>query len=111
MVSFTMFTILVRAPISSLLSEFYLQYLENSKIYNLLLNYNVEGYFRYVDEILIVYNESSTNIDDLLDQFNNLSPKLKFTLEKEIDRRINFLDITIYRESNKLSVDIYRKPT
>jgi cellobiose phosphorylase len=34
-----------------------------------------------------------------------------FTLEREKERKINFLDITIYREQSKLSTDIYRKPT
>jgi hypothetical protein len=33
------------APTSSILSEFYLQHLENSKIYDTLLNFNIMGYF------------------------------------------------------------------
>ena len=57
----------MRAPSSYILSEFYLKYLENSRIFNLLINHNIEGYFRYVDDIAIVYNESKTNIDHLLD--------------------------------------------
>jgi hypothetical protein len=69
----------MEAPTSSILSEFYLQYFENSKLFNLLLGHSIEGYFRYVDDILIVYNESKTNTDNLLDHFNNLTTKLKFT--------------------------------
>jgi hypothetical protein len=42
--------------------------------------------------------------------FNNISPKLKFTIEKEIEHKIKFLDITINREPNKMSVNIYKKP-
>ena len=42
-------------PTSSILSEFYLQHLENSKIYDNLLNFNIMGYFRYVDDLLIIY--------------------------------------------------------
>ena len=99
------------APTSSVFSEFYLQHLENHKIYNLLLSHKVEGYFRYVDDILIVYNEDNTNIDILLDHFNNLTPKLKFTIEKENNRQINFMDVAISRETNKLGINIYRKPT
>jgi len=64
---------------SSILLEFYLQYLEHHKIYSLFLSHRVEGYFRYVDDILIVYNEDNTNVDTLLDCFNNLNSKLKFT--------------------------------
>jgi hypothetical protein len=84
--------------------------LENTKIYNLLLHHTIEGYFHYADD-LIVYNENRTNINDALGCFNKLMPKLKFTLKREKDHRNNFLDIAIYREYHKLSVDIYRKPT
>jgi len=71
------------APSSSTLSEFYLQHVESHKIYSLLLNHKVEGYFRYVDDILIIYNEDNMNIYTLLNHFNNISPKLKFTIEKK----------------------------
>jgi len=54
------------APSSSILSEFYLQCLENSRIYDLLRTHNNTGYFCYVDDILIVYNKSTTNIEGLL---------------------------------------------
>ena len=53
----------------------------------------------HVEDILIVYNESKTSIDNLLDHFNNLTPKLKLTLEKETEGKINFLDIRIFRET------------
>jgi hypothetical protein len=96
---------------SLILSEVYLQYLENSKIDNLLLSHNVVGYFRYVDDILIIYNEYITNIDILLHQFNNLTPKLNFTIEKETERKLHILDITITRGIEKFTIDIHRKPT
>jgi hypothetical protein len=101
----------MRAPTSSVLSEIYLQHLENTEICNLLIKHNIEGHFRYVDDIIIIYNENITNVSDLLDCFNKLNPKLVFTIEREKDRKINVLDITIYKEQSKLSTDIYRKPT
>ena len=88
------------APTSSIFSEFYLQYQENSRIYD-ILRIHITGYFRYVDNILIIHDDSTTNIEDFLQCFNNLTPKLKFTLEKEVGHRINFLDLTIHREHNK----------
>ena len=41
----------VGAPSSSIFSEFYLQFLEISKIYILLQSHNILGYFCYVDDI------------------------------------------------------------
>jgi hypothetical protein len=67
------------APTSPILSELYLQFLENSKIYTLLLDLNISGYFRYVDDILIIYKEITTSIEDLLNSLNELTPNLKFT--------------------------------
>ena len=101
----------MEAPTSSILSEFYLQHLENSKICNILLKFNIVGYFRYVDDLLIVYSVNKTDIEDLLNCFNNLTPKLNFTIEKEMRGSINILYIAIHREDNNFSIDIYRKPT
>jgi len=42
------------APISSILSEIYLQYIENTVIYDILLKHHIVLYFRYVDDILMV---------------------------------------------------------
>jgi len=36
---------------SSTFSEIYLQYIENTNIYGILLNSKVDGYFRYVGDI------------------------------------------------------------
>ena len=99
------------APTSSILSEFFLQHLENSQIYDILLNYNIVGYFRYVDDLLIIYNEWKTDIEELLCRFNDITPKLNFTIEKETGGNINFLDLTIHRDIDSFSIDIYRKPT
>jgi hypothetical protein len=69
------------------------------------------GYFRYVDDIVVVYNKDVTDIDVFLHQFNNLTPKLKFTIEKETDRKLHFLDITITRGIEKFTIDVHRKST
>jgi len=98
-------------PASSILSEVYLQHMENTTIHELLKKHRIEGYFRYIDDILIVYNDDNTNIYNVLEDFNNLAPKLKFTLEEEQKNQINFLDITIKKNQKGLSFEVYRKPT
>jgi hypothetical protein len=80
------------APTSSVFSEMYLQSIENTAIYDIL----VKKKPRYVDDILIIYNKPTTNINDVFNNFNNLMPTMKFTMEKEIDK-INFLYITIQK--------------
>ena len=99
------------APTSSVFSEIYLQNLENTKIAELLIKHNVEGYFRYVDDILVMYKEDQTNTNNMLDDFNSAIPNMKFTLEKEENNKINFLDNTIAKGHDSLLFEIYRKPT
>ena len=103
-------------PSSSILSEIYLQFLENTRIYDILLRHQIMGYFRYVDDILIVYdnnnnnNNSNTDTHKVLEQFNSITPILTFTIEPEQNNSIKFVDITISDEQ-KISFQIYRKPT
>jgi len=49
---------------------------------------DAEGYFRYVDDILVIYKDDKTNIHRVLEDFNNLVPSIKFTLEKEQNNRM-----------------------
>jgi len=56
----------VGAPTSSVLYEIYLQHLENTKIFDILGNSRVDGYFSYVDDVLLIYNENLTDIEDVL---------------------------------------------
>jgi hypothetical protein len=86
------------APTTSTLSEIYLQYIEHTKIIDILIHHNILGYFRYVDDILIAFNSKSTNIYEVFNSCYNLTPTLNFTMEGETDNRMNFLDITIKRK-------------
>ena len=69
-------------------------------------------YRRYVDDILIIFNESEEEErNKMMEKFNNHHPNLAFTNEYEENNRINFLDLTLSREKDHLEFDIYRKPT
>jgi Reverse transcriptase (RNA-dependent DNA polymerase). len=88
------------APSPSILSDVYLQLLENPCIYNILIQYQIICYFRYVDDVLIVYSENNTGIHQVLNLFNNIFPTLNFTTEKAQNDNINSLDISIYKTKN-----------
>ena len=45
-----------------------------------------------------------------IDSLNSLSLSLKFTLELEVDNKLNFLDLTLIKTDN-ISFNLYRKPT
>jgi hypothetical protein len=79
---------------------------DNTQIYPILIKQQIVAYSRYVDDILIIYDEK-TNITQTLKEFNKLQPTINFTSEKEQQESINFLDISIYREHNNLQFTIY----
>jgi hypothetical protein len=45
----------------------------------------------------------------LLNYLNSLDPHLKFTMETEIQEKLNFLDVTIQRENENIITSWYRK--
>jgi len=94
-----------------ILSEIYLQYLENTKIFYILLKHQIIGYFRYLDDILILYKNGVTNMCDMLDAFNKITPTMTFTMEEEVNTSIDLLDISISIDTPKISFNVYRKPT
>ena len=89
----------------------YPQYLESTRIFDILLQHQIIDYFWYVDDILILFNATTTDIQGVLDRFNDVSPTLSFTLEMEKDNGINFLDISIFKDNDTIQFKIYRKPT
>jgi hypothetical protein len=99
------------AHTSSFLSEIFLQYIENTEIFYILRSSRIEGYYRYVDDILIVYNESHTDIEEVQKSFNDITSDPNFTLEREKDGKLNFSDLTLTRKENELSFHIFRKHT
>ena len=44
-----------------------------------------------------------------LNYLNSLDPHLKFTMEKEMQETLNFLDVTIYKKNNKIIISWFRK--
>ena len=42
---------------------------------------------------------------------NNINEQLDFKATREINKSINYLDLTINRNINKFEINIYRKPT
>jgi hypothetical protein len=99
------------APTSPTLSEVCLQYMEHSHLYTILTENKIIGYFRYVADILIMYKKEDTDIELVLNQFNNTMPTLQFSIEKETNNSTSFLDITIHKNYDSLSFSVHRKRT
>jgi hypothetical protein len=97
--------------ISKKKAEFFLQHLEDTHLTHLSKKHNIAAYFRYVDDILLIYDSPRTDTSNITNDFNKIHPNMKFTAETESDNRINFLDITLHRTPTNWVISIHRKPT
>ena len=66
-------------------------------------------YARYMDDI--IRNIKQIDIEEKLATINNLHPSLKFTIEREENGSIPFLDMKIIHNNGQLSWTWYNKPT
>ena len=68
-------------------------------------------YFRYVDDILAAFDNEQDSLN-FLNFLNNRHPNIKFTIEKQINHSIAFLDVFISGINNQnLTLQTYHKST
>ena len=99
------------SPISGMLAELYLLYIENDYINHWSDSNEIIFYRRYVDGILIVYSQNKIKEDQIFEKISNIDKHLKLKMTTEENGNINFLDLTIHRGNKNLSISIYRKAT
>jgi hypothetical protein len=97
------------ATSSDLIAEIFLHHIEHSQLTRLTQKHKITNYCRYVDVILLIIDSNHSNIQNILDDFNSLHPKLQFTAETEKDHTLNFLDVSTQNPDN-LRTAIFRKP-
>jgi len=81
------------APLSSLVADVFVDHFEN-KLFSGNLFPNVLKRFRYVDDILCIWNGPVSELELFHNHLNSLEPSIDFTLEIG-GSSINFLDLTI----------------
>jgi hypothetical protein len=54
-------------PTSAILAEIFVQHLEHTIIIDILKDFQIIDYYRYVDDILIIYNVHTANIKNTLE--------------------------------------------
>jgi hypothetical protein len=90
------------APPSAIVAEAFIQHLQHTRMVDILKKSQIIDCHRYVNDILIIYNTRTTNINNTLEEFNKIH-------SGKINNKINFLDTSIAKTHNKLLLGIYRK--
>ena len=80
------------------------------KFGDIIHNYFVLNWKRFIDDCFIMWRKSFGNFSIVLDVLNNLDPNLKFTTD-ECDDKISFLNLLVYKDDNRVLTDIFYKDT
>jgi len=100
------FGTLMGSPLSPVIADIVLQDLERKALDR--FGIEVPFYFRYVDDIATAVHH--TQHRRILDLFNSFHPRLQFTMEVG-GSRLDFLDVTIINNNNRIEFDWFHKPT
>ena len=61
--------------------------------------------------LFVVWNHGEEELQLFLQHINSKNKNIQFTMEKEENGILPFLDVLISREGNRLGQTVYRKPT
>ena len=87
------------SPLTPVLANIFMSFHESKWLDEYNLN-KPEFYLRYIDDILAAFNKEQDSLN-FLNFLNNRHPNIKFTIEKEINHSVAFLDVFISGINNK----------
>jgi len=67
-------------------------------------------YRRYVDDTFVLFHKEE-HAESFLSYLNGQHPNIKFTMEKEGNKKLSFLDVCVSKDGNSFVTSVYRKPS
>ena len=67
-------------------------------------------WYRFIDDVFFIWTHGEQKLKSFLESLNTFHPNIKFTHESSKEC-ISFLDLPVSLSGNKLSTDLYIKPT
>ena len=98
------------SPLGPTLANAFMCHMERKWLQECPVDFKPVFYRRYVDDCFLIFN-SESHVELFLQFLNKQHKSIQFTVEKEVDNILPFLDLKIERKESVLSTSIYRKPT
>jgi len=92
-------------PLSPIITDIVMQYLENNVLNS--INVQLPFYYRYADDIVFAKKQDS-KVSYILEAFNNYQ-RIKFTMERENNRCLSFLDLLLIVGNNTILINWFHK--
>ncbi|KAG1652534.1 hypothetical protein GQR58_026230 [Nymphon striatum] len=96
-------------PLGPTMANIFMCFHEENWLENCPAQFKPVLYRRYVDDTFLLF-KSESHTTQFLNYLNTKHPNIKFTMEKESQNNISFLDINIHKALN-FQTSIHRKPT
>ena len=98
------------SPLGLTLANAFLVHFEKNWFGNCPSDFKPHYYWRYVDDIFVLFT-SPRHLETFRNFLNGRHANLSFTIEREKQNRMSFLDIAIIREDKTFITSVYHKPT
>ena len=97
------------SPLSPVIANLFMEALESKALE--LSPLRPKMWIRYVDDTFVLWPHSEEELDNFHDLLNSITPSIQFTCEKEKDKTLPFLDVSLKREDDSISTRVHRKAT
>ena len=98
------------SPLGPTLANMFLCHFEEQWMSDCPIDYKPISYRRYVDDTFLLFS-SELHVTKFLNYMNSKQRNIKFTVKREENNSLSFLDIKIFRDYGKFQTSVYRKPT
>ena len=89
-------------------ANIYMNHFEETHVYT--YPFKPTAWFRYIDDIFMIWDYGSSDLDTFIDYLNSCNDNIKFSSEIS-ETELNFLDVTVKVKNQRLTTDLYTKPT
>ena len=98
------------SPLDPALANTFMCSFESKRIRGCPNDFKSVFYRRYVDDIFALFS-SPDHADKFKEYLSSKHHNINFSIEKEKDGCLPFLDVNIFRENDKFATNVYRKKT
>jgi hypothetical protein len=97
------------SPLSPIIAEIFMEHLENQLLES--SPFKPTMCVRYVDDVFLAWPHGEMELHNFLKLANEQHPNIAFTMEREKENKLPFLDVLVMKENNHLMFRTYKKPT